>query len=116
MADEQQRSGMPGDGAGRRDEVGGSGVYPASGPLPEGDLPVRGQQGWGQGASGPAGYDESGSSELSPPERSGNLDEAGAFSSAATGTTSIDDADRPADPDAAETEAGWMTPELESGE
>jgi hypothetical protein len=33
-------SGRPGDGAGRRDEVGKGGVYPISGPLPEGDAPI----------------------------------------------------------------------------
>lgn len=86
MTDDQRRTGsetddeagMPGDGAGRREEAGGSGVYPASGPLPEGDVPVRGQQGWGQGSSGPAGYDDSGSSEPSPPDRGGNSDVPGA--------------------------------------
>jgi nucleotide-binding universal stress UspA family protein len=56
--------GLPGGGAGRRDEVGGSGVYPASlGHAPE-DAVVRGQAEWGQGDLGARGYDEAGSSEL----------------------------------------------------
>lgn len=48
-----------------RDEVGRSGVYPASGPLPEEDAPIRGQMEWGQGERGAAGYKDHGSSELS---------------------------------------------------
>jgi hypothetical protein len=56
--------GLPGGGAGRRDEVGGSGVYPASlGHAPT-DSVVRGQAEWGQGELGARGYDEAGSSEL----------------------------------------------------
>ena len=49
----------------RRDVVGRSGVYPLSGPHPEGDVPIRGQMEWGQGERGRAGYDDHGSSELS---------------------------------------------------
>ncbi len=48
-----------------RDEVGRSGVYPVSGPLPESDAPIRGQLEWGQGERGAAGYENHGSSELS---------------------------------------------------
>lgn len=65
--DEQVReSGMPGGGAGRRDEIGGrSGVFPAS--SAEGapsDAEIRTQAEWGQGERGAAGYEDSGSSEL----------------------------------------------------
>ena len=35
--------GVPGEGKGRRDEVGPTGIYPASGPHPPGDAPIRGQ-------------------------------------------------------------------------
>jgi hypothetical protein len=65
LPDEQKReSGLPGGGQGRRDEVGRTGVYPASGPLPEGDAEYRGQMEWGQGLRGAAGYYDSGPSEL----------------------------------------------------
>ena len=56
--------GVPGGGAGRKDEVGGSGVYPASLGHAPADSVVRGQAEWGQGDLGARGYDESGSSEL----------------------------------------------------
>lgn len=62
--DERRESGLPGGGAGRKDEVGGSGVYPASaGKAPE-DAELKSQAGWGQGDRGPAGAEDSGSSEL----------------------------------------------------
>lgn len=64
-------SGMPGGGAGRIDEVGGSGVYPASGPLPQGNAPVQGEASWGQGDRGAAGYQDSGSSEINMPQEKG---------------------------------------------
>jgi YHS domain-containing protein len=35
--------GRPGEGKGRRDEVGRTGIWPASGPLPSGDAPIVGQ-------------------------------------------------------------------------
>ena len=60
----QRESGMPGGGAGRKDEVGGSGVYPMSGPHPAGDAPIVGQTGWGQGARGDAGYEDHGESQI----------------------------------------------------
>jgi hypothetical protein len=64
--DEQKReSGLPGGGAGRRDEVGRSGVFPASsaeGASPEAEF--RAEPAWGQGERGAAGYEDSGSSEL----------------------------------------------------
>ena len=40
-------------GRGRRDEVGRSGIHPASGPLPPGDVPVRGQEELGHPESRP---------------------------------------------------------------
>src|SRR5262245_52096336 len=52
-------------GVGRREDVRGSGVYPASGPWPEGDAPFRGMAEWGQGERGAAGYEDHGESELS---------------------------------------------------
>jgi hypothetical protein len=60
-AEEKRESGVPGGGAGRRDEVGGSGVYPATGPFPEGDAEVKTPGSWGKGD-----YEESGDSELVP--------------------------------------------------
>lgn len=63
-ADDVRESGHPGGGAGRREEVGGSGVYPASGPWPESDAPIVGEKEWGQGERGPAGYEDHGDSEL----------------------------------------------------
>ncbi len=65
--DERQGSGMPGDGKGRRDEVGKSGVYPASGPLPDDpNATYQGEASWGQGERGSAGYEDSGTSEIHP--------------------------------------------------
>jgi hypothetical protein len=66
MANEDQKreSGQPGGGQGRVDEVGGSGVYPASGPRPpSGDADVQGMASWGQGERGAAGYEDHGTSE-----------------------------------------------------
>jgi CBS domain-containing protein len=57
-------SGLPGGGAGRKDRVGPSGVYPMSGPHPPGDAPVVWPGSWGQGKRGPAGYEDHGESEL----------------------------------------------------
>ena len=62
----KRESGMPGGGQGRTDRVGGSGVYPASGPLPEGNADVEGMAGWGQGERGAAGYYDHGESEIHP--------------------------------------------------
>jgi len=64
-AQRRRESGQPGGGQGRVDEVGGSGVYPASGPLPKGDAPIRAPAAWGQGERGAAGYQDHGESELS---------------------------------------------------
>jgi CBS domain-containing protein len=66
---EQRESGMPGGGAGRRDEgLGRSGVYPASGPHPPGNAPVVTPGSWGQGTRGAAGYEDHGESELNIPD------------------------------------------------
>ncbi|HTI63561.1 MAG TPA: hypothetical protein VL524_08615 [Gemmatimonadaceae bacterium] len=63
--DDRRESGEPGGGAGRRDEVGPTGVYPMSGGVPEGKHPeLRNPASWGQGARGAAGYEDSGGSEL----------------------------------------------------
>ncbi len=64
-ADAQRESGMPGGGAGRRDEVGPTGVYPMSGGIPPGKHPeIRTPAAWGQGERGAKGYDDAGGSEL----------------------------------------------------
>lgn len=57
-------SGVPGGGAGRREDVRGSGVYPASGPMPEGDAEVHDMASWGQGDRGAEGYYDHGESEI----------------------------------------------------
>lgn len=65
-APEIRESGMPGGGAGRRDYVGGSGVWPASAGIdrvPRG-AEIRTPAAWGQGERGPEGYYDSGTSEL----------------------------------------------------
>ena len=65
----QRESGMPGGGAGRRDEgLGRSGVYPVSGPHPPGEAPIVAPGSWGQGARGAAGYEDHGESELNIPD------------------------------------------------
>ena len=63
-ADRQKESGQPGGGAGRRDEVGGSGVYPASADDIPADAEIRTPMAWGQGERGAAGYEDSGSSGI----------------------------------------------------
>jgi hypothetical protein len=60
----KRESGLPGGGAGRREVVRGSGVYPMSGPHPAGDAPVIPEPEWGQEKLGRAGCEESGRSEL----------------------------------------------------
>lgn len=62
---EKRESGQPGGGAGRRDEVGPTGVHPMSaGPTPSGDAEIRTPAAWGQGSRGAAGYEDAGGSEL----------------------------------------------------
>jgi CBS domain-containing protein len=63
-----RESGNPGGGKGRRDETGKSGVYPASGPWPEGDAPIQPMASFGQGGEGAAGYAEAGRSEIADAE------------------------------------------------
>jgi len=60
----ERESGRPGGGAGRKDKVGPSGVYPMSGPHPPGDAPLVWPGAWGQGKRGAAGYEDHGESEL----------------------------------------------------
>lgn len=63
----QRDSGMPGGGAGRRDEVGHTGVYPVSASEgAPGDAPVQPEASWGQGERGAAGYEDSGESAIEP--------------------------------------------------
>lgn len=61
---QRQESGVPGGGKGRRDEVGRSGVYPASEieEAPD-DVEIRQPAEWGQGERGAAGYYDHGDSE-----------------------------------------------------
>jgi len=60
-----RESGQPGGGAGRRDEVGPTGVYPMSGGIPPGKhLEIRTPAAWGQGERGAEGYYDAGGSEL----------------------------------------------------
>lgn len=69
--EQQRESGQPG-GAGRVDQVSHTGVYPASGPLPEGEAEIRAPASWGQGERGAAGYEDHGTSEtpsMPPTER-----------------------------------------------
>lgn len=60
----KRESGHPGGGAGRKDKVGPSGVYPMSGPHPPGDAPTVWPGAWGQGKRGPRGYEDHGESGL----------------------------------------------------
>lgn len=61
----QNAAGMPGDGVGRREVVGRSGVYPVSASQDApGDAPIQPEASWGQGERGAAGYTDSGDSEL----------------------------------------------------
>lgn len=60
----KRESGLPGGGAGRVDEVGGSGVYPMSGPHPSGNAPIIPEPAWGQGQRGALGYEDHGESEI----------------------------------------------------
>ncbi|HEY3354676.1 MAG TPA: hypothetical protein VGQ83_15595 [Polyangia bacterium] len=65
-APDQRDSGEPGGGAGRKDEVGQSGVWPASADparIPAHAEP-RTMAAWGQGERGAAGYEDAGGSEL----------------------------------------------------
>jgi protease I len=54
-------------GAGHIDEVGYSGIYPASSPDAPDDAEARGMASWGQGDRGAQGYEDHGDSELHVP-------------------------------------------------
>jgi hypothetical protein len=73
--EECRDSGKPGGGAGRVEDVHGSGVYPMSGPLPEGNAEIRPLPSWGQGDRGAAGYEDHGDSELHVEGALGGADE-----------------------------------------
>ena len=61
---EQPRGGMPGDGAGQREDVGRTNVYPVSSMEgASGDATIQGEQSWGQSDRGAAGYEDHGESE-----------------------------------------------------
>jgi hypothetical protein len=106
--DEKNRpraAGMPGDGAGQREEPGRTGVHPASAGWPEGEMELVREGAWGQGDRGLAGYEDHGESELAsgmapPGESRGSLTsqpEAGsANSKAGNGEEAGDNADAPA--------------------
>jgi len=95
-ADDRRESGQPGGGAGRRDEVGPTGVYPMSGGIPPGKHPeIRTPAAWGQGDRGAEGYNDAGGSELVM--RDGQL--LGGLTSGPSGEPTIDihGGDRPED-------------------
>jgi hypothetical protein len=48
----RQQRGQPGGGKGQREDVHGSGVYPASGPWPEHEAQVRSEAEWGHAKKG----------------------------------------------------------------
>jgi hypothetical protein len=54
---------MPGGGKGRIEDVSGSGVYPMSGPHPDGDAELQPPGTWGGGD-----YEEHGTSEVFGPD------------------------------------------------
>jgi hypothetical protein len=88
----KRQSGLPGGGQGRRDTVGESGVFPASGGTrpggqgPDPNAEPRSAAAWGQGDRGAAGYDDSGGSELVM--RDGEL--LGGLTAGASGEPTID--------------------------
>ena len=64
-ADARRESGEPGGGAGRKDIVEPSGVFPMSGGIPPNKhLEIRTPASWGQGERGAEGYNDAGGSEL----------------------------------------------------
>src|SRR6185437_14865453 len=97
LDDEARRraeSGQPGGGAGRRDEVGPTGVYSMSAGIPPGKHPeIRTPAAWGQGDRGAEGYNDAGGSELVM--RDGQL--IGGLTSGPSGEPTIDShgGDRP---------------------
>jgi hypothetical protein len=72
---ERNERGLPGGGVGRTDTPGRTGIYPIS--ADEGasdDAPVEGEEAFGQGARGAAGYQDSGDSGIIPPDELGKSD------------------------------------------
>jgi hypothetical protein len=62
---ERREIGQPGGGQGRVDQVGRSGVYPASGGFQApSDAEAQGMASWGQGERGAKGYEDHGDSEI----------------------------------------------------
>lgn len=61
-----QQRGVPGEGQGRSEQPGRTGVYPASGPLPPDEAPLRTEAEWGLGERGAAGASDAGGSESQP--------------------------------------------------
>lgn len=59
-----------------RDKVEPTGVYPTSGPWPEGDAEFKGMASRGQGERGAAGYEDHGDSELNLAPAAADDDEA----------------------------------------
>jgi hypothetical protein len=84
--DQQNDPGLPGGGAGRRDDVGGSGVYPMSAHNAPSDAEIRTPAAWGQGERGAEGYEDAGGSELT--KREGQV--LGGLSSGPDGRPEID--------------------------
>lgn len=80
-SEEQARaSGSPGDGKGRVDAPGHTGVYPLSASEgASGEALVRSEPSWGQGERGAAGYEDSGDSGVLAfmPEQEGERDQPG---------------------------------------
>jgi|GEM_PF-520742 len=62
--DARRESGLPGGGQGRIDVVGRTGVYPASGPLPEGTAEVKTPGTWVHGQRDELGREVEGGSEI----------------------------------------------------
>jgi len=62
--DPRRESGLPGGGRGRIDEVGHSGVYPGSGPYPDGEPEIRTPGAWVHGQRDAEGREVEGGSEL----------------------------------------------------
>lgn len=63
--DKRMEGGRPGNGKGRKDEVGRSGVYPMSSSEEAAEeAEVRDEASWGQGERGAAGYEDHGDSGL----------------------------------------------------
>lgn len=69
----QSESGMPGGGAGRKEGPFNTPVYPVSADAgAPGDATIEGENAWGQGQRGAAGYQDSGESgldDIGPMER-----------------------------------------------